>query len=253
MATSATTLQKSTQSFIAALVVGLTVLSHFSPAADAPPATQPAASKLGVTKPMPSYMVGADISSVQAAEDRGAKLTDGGAEKDIFLILKKHGFNYIRLRVFVDPTKSGPRYRAYSPQGYCDLPHTITMAKRPKAAGMGLLIDFHYSDSWADPGKQYTPSAWAALSFQDLVAKTHDWTKDAVRQLTQAGAEPDMVQIGNEITPGMMVDHGGSARNWDNLAPLLKAGISGAEDVDPKILIMLHIDKGGNNRATRQW
>ena len=198
------------------------------------------------------FIVGADISSVQAAEDRGIKFTDAGVAKDIFEILKSHGFNYIRLRVFVDPTKSG-RQPAYSAQGYCDLPHTIIMAKRVKAAGMGLLIDFHYSDSWADPGKQYTPSAWANLSFPDLVTKTHDWTKDAVQQMKDAGAEPDMVQVGNEITPGMMVDRGGSAKNWDQLAQLLKAGISGVRDIDPKIVIMLHIDKGGNNLVTRTW
>jgi arabinogalactan endo-1,4-beta-galactosidase len=238
---------------IAALAAAIALLAHFGLGADTPAATQPAASKLGVSKPMPPYIVGADISSVQAAEDRGVKFTDGGVEKDIFQILKSHGFNYIRLRVFVDPTKAGTNHRAYSLQGYCDLPHTIVMAKRAKAAGMGLLIDFHYSDYWADPGKQFTPSAWAELSFADLVAKTHDWTRDAVQQLTTAGAEPDMVQVGNEITPGMMTDHGGSARDWNQLAKLLKAGIAGVEEVDPKIIVMLHIDKGGSNRATRQW
>ena len=131
------------------------------------------------------------------------------------------------------------------------------MAKARKAAGMGLLIDFHYSDSWSDPGKQFTPAAWASLSFPDLVQKTHDWTEDAIAQLKAAGAEPDMVQVGNEITPGMMVDHlpdhGGTTKNWDQLSQLLKAGISGVTDVDPKIWIMLHIDKGGNNPVTRTW
>ncbi|MGA2231677.1 MAG: glycosyl hydrolase 53 family protein [Tepidisphaeraceae bacterium] len=210
-------------------------------------------SKLGVSKPMPPFIIGADISSVQQSEDRGVKYSDGGVTKDIFAILKDHGFNYIRLRVFVDPTVPTPRDRPYSPQGYCDLPHTILMAKRAKAAGMGLLIDFHYSDSWADPSKQFTPSAWANLSFDDLVKKTHDWTFDAVSQLKAAGAEPDMVQVGNEITPGMMVDHGGSTRDWDQLSQLLKAGLAGVEDVDPKIITMLHIDLGGNNRRTVQW
>ena len=88
------------------------------------------------------------------------------------------------------------------------------MAKRVKAMGMGLLIDFHYSDSWADPGKQFTPSAWTELSFDDLVRKMHDWTNDAITQMRDAGAEPDVVQVGNEITPGLMTDRGGSARDW---------------------------------------
>jgi arabinogalactan endo-1,4-beta-galactosidase len=198
-------------------------------------------------------IVGADISSVQAAEARGVRYSDKGVPKDILEILKDHGFNYIRLRVFNDPTKATPRDRPYSPQGFCDLPHTIEMAKRVKAAGMGLLIDFHYSDSWADPGKQFTPSAWADLSFDDLVAKMHDWTKDAIAQMRDAGAEPDMVQIGNEITPGLMTDRGGTIRNWDQLGRLLKAGIAAVKEVDPKILVMLHIDKGGDNAATRRW
>ena len=202
---------------------------------------------------MPAYIVGADISSVQAAEDRGVRFSDQGAEKDILQILKDHGFNYIRLRVFVDPTQPPPRGPAYSIGGYCDLAHTIAMGKRIKTAGMGLLIDFHYSDSWADPGKQFTPSAWRKLAFPDLVIEMHDWTKDAIAQMKAAGAEPDMVQIGNEITPGLMTDAGGSTRNWDQLAQLLKAGITGAEEVDGRIIIMLHIDKGGDNAATHKW
>jgi arabinogalactan endo-1,4-beta-galactosidase len=204
-------------------------------------------------KAAPSFIVGADISSVQASEDRGVRYSDNGVEQDILQILKAHGFNYARLRVFVDPTQATPRDRPYSAQGYCDLPHTIAMARRIKAAGMGLLIDFHYSDSWADPGKQFTPSAWADLAFDDLVRQLHDYTKDAVGQLKAAGAEPDMVQVGNEITPGMMTDRGGSARNWVQLGALLKAGTSAVKEVDPAILVMLHIDKGGNNDATRNW
>ena len=181
------------------------------------------------------------------------RYSDQGVEKDILLILRDHGFNFIRLRVFNDPTKSTPRDRPYSLQGYCDLPHTIVMAQRVKAAGMKLLIDFHYSDSWADPGKQFTPSAWTNLAFGDLVLKLHDWTKESVQQFKAAGVQPDMVQVGNEITPGLMIDQGGSARNWEQLGKLLKAGLSAVKEVDPKIQTMLHIDKGGNNQVSVQW
>jgi len=198
-------------------------------------------------------IVGADISSVQAAEDRGVKYSDGGVQKDILAILKDHGFNYIRLRVFNDPTRPTPRDRPYSPQGYCDLPHTIAMAKRVKAMGMGLMIDFHYSDSWADPGKQFTPSAWADLPFDELVTRMRDWTADSIAQLRDAGARPDMVQIGNEITPGLMIDRGGSSKNWDQLGRLIKAGAVAVKTVDPTIRVMLHIDKCGDNAATRRW
>jgi len=199
------------------------------------------------------YIVGADISSVQAAEDRGVKYSDNGTPADFLQILKNHGFNYIRLRTFVDPTKPTPRDRPYSMQGYCDLPHTITMGKRVKSAGMGLLIDFHYSDSWADPQKQYTPSAWTNLAFPDLVKQLHDYTRDSVAQMKTAGARPDMVQIGNEITPGLMVDRGGSVTNWPQLAALLKAGAAAVKEADPAILVMLHIDRGGDNPASVKW
>ena len=116
------------------------------------------------------------------------RYSENGVVKDVLAILKDHGFNSIRLRVFNDPTKATPRDRPYSPQGYCDLPHTIAMGQRVKKAGMRLLIDFHYSDAWADPDKQYTPSAWAGLSFEDLVKKMHDWTKVTVTQMKEAGA-----------------------------------------------------------------
>src|SRR5262249_5646382 len=160
--------------------------------------------------------------------DQGIHFRDQGAEKDILVILKSHGFNYIRLRTFVDPKAAD----GYSPKGYCDLAHTITMAKRVKAAGMGLLLDFHYSDNWADPGKQVKPAAWQSLGFDALAAAVHDYTKDAISKLVTAGAAPDLVQIGNEITPGMLLPDG-AIGNWKQLGALLKAGIAGVKDVAP--------------------
>ena len=264
-------------------------------------AAEPAPAALPSLKFPPGYIVGADISWVQANEDRGARYSDNGVEKDILQILKAHGFNYIRLRVFNDPaistqnpararggralrgqatnvmaatpsgdspapatnglagiqaTRLGAGQPPYSVQGYCDLAHTIRMAKRVKAAGMGLLLDFHYSDSWADPAKQFTPTAWLTLPFPELVKALHDWTRDCVQKMRDADCQPDMVQVGNEITPGMMNDRpdgGGSSKNWNQLAQLLKAGIAGVKEVDPRISVMLHIDKGGDNAASQQW
>lgn len=228
------------------------------PAANQPPAPEAAKTvgQIGKTKPIPPYIVGADISWVQQREASGTKYSDDGVEKDILQILKAHGFNYIRLRIFNDPTKGTPRDQPYSPQGFCDLDHTIDFAKRVKAAGMGLLIDFHYSDSWADPGKQFTPAVWKDLPFPQLVAALHDWTKASLQKMKDAGCEPDMVQIGNEITPGMMTDGangGGSTRNWDQLAQLLQAGSSACTEVNPKMIVALHIDRGGNNPASISW
>ncbi len=240
------------------LFLGVVLSSCRSAGADTP--AQPAAARA-------PFIIGADLSAVQASEDRGMHYSDHGVQQDILAIMKAHGFNYVRLRVFVEPANPG----GYSRQGYCDLPHTLTMAKRVKSAGLGLLIDFHYSDTWADPGKQTKPLAWRALTLPELVQKVHDYTKDAVAQLKAAGATPDMVQIGNEITPGMLLNRlpaggrgggaaqtvstqpEGSTKEWDNLAALLKAGIAGTREVDPKILVMLHIDKGGNNAVSRTW
>lgn len=214
----------------------------------------------------PNYIVGADISAVPAAEERGIKFSDNGVQKDILQILKDHGFNYIRLRIFVQPTNQG----GYSRDGYCGLEQTVDMARRVKATGMGLLLDFHYSDTWADPGKQTKPLAWRELPLDQLIQTMHDYTKDVISRLKTAGGEPDMVQIGNEISPGMLLNAtpggrgGGAARsvstqpegsvaNWNILSSLLKAGISGTKEVDPRILIVLHIDKGGDNAGTRRW
>lgn len=203
-----------------------------------------------------TYMIGADITSVQAAEARGATYSDG-MQRDILTLMKSHGFNYIRLRTFVDP-KAADGYDKQS--GFADLAHTITFGKRIKAAGMGFLLDFHYSDNWADPGKQCVPVAWQSFTTIDqLATAVHDYTKDAISQLIAGGARPDMVQIGNEITPGMLIHRcdadglptgdnpvSGSISNWTNLGTLLKAGVKGVKDVDPGIKIMLHIDRGGD-------
>jgi arabinogalactan endo-1,4-beta-galactosidase len=205
---------------------------------------------------LPSYMIGADITSVQAAEARGATYSDG-TKKDIFQLLKDHGFNYIRLRTFVDP-KAADGYDKQN--GYADLAHTIAFGKRIKAAGLGFLLDFHYSDNWADPGKQCVPVAWQGYTTIELLATAvHDYTKDAITQLIAGGARPDLVQIGNEITPGLLIhvcDSGGqptgtnavtgAISNWTNLGALLKAGVKGVKDVDGGIEIMLHIDRGGD-------
>jgi arabinogalactan endo-1,4-beta-galactosidase len=203
-----------------------------------------------------SYYIGADITSVQAAEANGATYSDG-TKKDIFQLLKDHGFNYIRLRTFVDP-KAADGYDKVN--GYADLAHTITFGQRIKAAGMGFLLDFHYSDNWADPGKQCVPVAWQGYTtIAELATAVHDYMEDAITQLIAGGARPDMVQVGNEITPGMLLDvcdaNGlptgankvtGSTANWGNLGTLLKAGVKGVKDVDTGIKIMLHIDQGGD-------
>jgi arabinogalactan endo-1,4-beta-galactosidase len=180
--------------------------------------------------------------------------------------MKAHGFNYIRLRTFVDPKASD----GYDKQnGYDDIVHTVDFGKQIKDAGMGLLVDFHYSDNWADPGKQCVPVPWyGATTIAELSTLLHDYTKDAIQKLVAGGARPDMVQIGNEITPGMLIhrcDSGGqpisgmnnpvtgSISSWTNLGMLLKAGATAVREVDPTILIALHIDRGNDLTSSRNF
>jgi arabinogalactan endo-1,4-beta-galactosidase len=197
----------------------------------------------------PPFILGADISRVQADEDRGTTFSDNGVTKDILEILKDHGFNYIRLRTLHDPRAPG----GYSSQGYCDLEHTIAMGQRVRDAGMGFLLDFFYSDTWTDPDEQAKPAAWANLSFDALTQAVYDYTNDAITRLVAAGARPDMVQIGNEMTGGILFPDGRVSGGYSNLATLLKAGIAGVRDVDPGIKIVLHIDRCNDWNGTQWW
>lgn len=191
-------------------------------------------------------MVGADISFLPELENRGMKFSDNGIEKDAVQILKDHGFNYVRLRLFNDPAGDS----GYSPgKGFCDLKHTKEMAKRVKDAGMKLLLDFHYSDYWADPGKQYKPAAWRGLNFEQLKQALYDYTRDVISELKAQGTVPDMVQVGNEINHGIVWPEG-SVSNIDSLAQLLNAGTKAVKDVDPNVVMMLHVALGGQNEET---
>lgn len=195
------------------------------------------------------YWLGVDISfaGTQPAASRANLLN----------VLKAHGVNSIRLRTFVDPAAAD----GYSKAGACGLPATIEFGKQIKAAGLSFLLDFHYSNNWADPGKQCVPIEWQKYTtIAQLAGAVHDYTKDALTRLIAAGARPDMVAIGNETTPGMLIhrcDGGGkpvgtnpingSTSNWGNLGALLKAGIDATREVDPEIITSFHIAKGGDH------
>ena len=130
--------------------------------------------------------------------------------------------------------------------------HTIVMAKRAQAAHMKVLVDLHLSDTWASPGHQNKPSAWAKLSFDELVRAVHDHCRQVIADMKAAGVEPDMVQVGNEITDGVLFPDG-SMRNWDNFAALLRGGIEGIREVDLNLPIMLHHHMGRSNAVMRVW
>ncbi|MGC4093786.1 MAG: glycosyl hydrolase 53 family protein [Polyangiaceae bacterium] len=218
---------------------------------------------------MPGFIIGADISRAQQQEDGGMRFRDvDGSEPSgttstgggLLTVLKKHKFNYVRLRTFVNPSASGG-YAAGLSQAYCDRDHTVRFGAGAKLAGMGVLLNLHYSDNFADPGKQTKPAAWASLSFADLTTRVHDYTKDVVQAMTAGNARPDIVQIGNEIPQGLLFDASGatggtggkvSGQAFANLAALLKAGINGVKEVDPNIKIMMHLDRC-HDLAVNQW
>jgi len=216
-----------------------------------------------------NFIIGADVSSMQQymmARGRfgglGAKAAPAETQAEPVAPdwswidrLREGGLNYIRLRTFIDPEVSNGHERAYSTEGFCDLEHTIEVAREVKARGMRFLLNFHYSNTWADPGKQWKPVAWKDLNGKALEQKVYDYTRDAVQRLANAGAKPDMVQVGNEIINGMLWPDGRIERYGDYtvFVNLLKAGIRGVRDVDPDIKIMLHLALGGENYRSRNF
>jgi len=191
------------------------------------------------------YAIGADLSFLKQAEDRGVVFKDNGQGKPGLKILKEHGYNWIRLRLFHIPTRL-PN----------NLEYTIALAKEAKKLGFKFLLNYHYSDTWADPGKQYIPKAWEDKSHAELVQAVFEYTWDTIIAFRDANALPDMVQIGNEVSNGMLWPDGKLPGNWDNFAELMKAGINGVDagrGNSQRPLIMVHIDKGGSKNRTKAF
>ncbi|MBN1815721.1 MAG: glycosyl hydrolase 53 family protein [Sedimentisphaerales bacterium] len=189
------------------------------------------------------YVVGADLSFLKQAEDRGVVFKEGGIPKPALQIFRDHGYNWIRLRLFHTPSRL-PNNLAY----------TITLAQEAKQMGFQFLLNFHYSDTWADPAHQITPKAWQDKTHDQLIKAVREYTTETIAAFQEAGVLPDMVQIGNEITPGMLWPDGKLPEHWDNFAELLQAGIEGVRAGSGKEScpqIMLHIDKGGDKKATQ--
>ena len=197
------------------------------------------------------FLVGGDISALSKIEECGGVFRDKGAPGDAIKIMRNHGFNCFRLRLFVDPT--------YQNVVVNDLPYTIALAKRIKAVEAKLLLNFHYSDTWADPGHQTKPKAWAELDFDSLVDMVYQYTRDCIAAFKDEGLLPDQVQVGNEITPGMLWPDGklhgvgDPDEQWRKFSHLLKAAIQGVRDAarETTIRIMLHIDRGGDWSRTK--
>lgn len=188
------------------------------------------------------FAMGVDVSFLKQAGARGAVFRDDGVAKPALQIFKERGFNWVRLRLFHSPTNL-PN----------NLEYTIASAKEAKRLGFKLLLDLHYSDSWADPAKQWPPKAWAGLTHTQLMTAVFEYTRDTLRAFHDAGASPDMVQPGNEITPGMLWPDGKLPEHWDNFADLLRAGIAGIRAAGQPTRVMIHIDRGGDWPATKTF
>lgn len=204
----------------------------------------PAQTTTTYTPPVVSsaFAKGADVSWVTQMESSGYKFYDkNGNQKDLFALLKSLGFNSIRLRAWVNPS-----------DGWCNTTDLVAKAVRAKNAGMKILIDFHYADSWADPGKQPKPAAWASLAFPDLVTALHDYTVNTLNTLKANGVTPDWVQIGNEVDDGMLWEDGRASKNMANFAALVQAGYQAVKSVSSTTQVIVHVSNGYDN-AHFEW
>jgi len=203
------------------------------------------------------FLAGADMSHLGFFEDRGIVYRTNGQPQDALQTLQEAGLNCVRLRLF---TSSAAQAAADDYNYTNNLDYTLPLAVRVKNAGLKLLLDFHYSDTWADPGHQQKPAAWSSLNFNQLEQQIHDYSSNTIAALKAAGGMPDYVQVGNEIIGGMLWDDGrvgggfDNSTQWDQLGRLMKSainGIHGAAGATPPEIIV-HIDRGGNWGAT-QW
>lgn len=179
------------------------------------------------------FIMGMDASCVPALENSGVKYYDfDGTEKDVYEILSDNGINYIRVRVWNDPfDANGNGYGG----GNCDIENAIAIGKRATKAGMKLLVNFHYSDFWADPGKQMVPKAWEGMSIEEKSEAVYQYTADCLKKLKKAGVDVGMVQVGNE-TNGYMCGE----KIWFNIQSLMQAGSKAVREVFPDALVALH-------------
>jgi arabinogalactan endo-1,4-beta-galactosidase len=189
----------------------------------------------------PDFAKGADISWLTQMESSGRKFhNSAGTEQDCIQILKGLGINSIRLRVWVNPSDN-----------WCNTADLVAKAVRAKAAGMKILLDFHYSDSWADPGKQTKPAAWASQDFNTLLQSVASHTTSVLNGLKTAGVTPVWAQIGNETNDGMLWPDGRASTNMNNFAQLIKAGYNAVKAFDNSIKVIVHVSNGFNNDLFR--
>jgi arabinogalactan endo-1,4-beta-galactosidase len=193
------------------------------------------------TSPTSSFAKGADVSWITEMESAGRKFyNNNGAPQDVMQILKDLGMNTIRLRVWVNPA-----------DGWNGKADVVAKAFRAKNLGMRVMIDFHYSDNWADPGKQTKPAAWATQDINGLKTSLANHTIDILNALKSAGVTPEWVQVGNETNNGMLWPDGKASVNMSNFAQLFVAGYDAVKTVFPSAKVIVHVSNGWDNNLFR--
>lgn len=184
------------------------------------------------------FIMGMDASCVPAIEAGGVKYYDfEGKESDVYEVLAKNGINYIRVRIWNDPYDAdGNGYGG----GNCDIDNAIEIGKRATKYGMKLLVNFHYSDFWADPAKQMCPKAWVGMSIDEKSEALYQYTKDSLEKLVSAGVEIGMVQIGNETNGALAGENSSALGGWKRITQLLSSGSKAVREVCPTALVAVH-------------
>ena len=216
---------------IAAAVLAVLMMLVFIPGAGAEEASTLYVKK--VENLPEDFIFGMDVSSVIAEENSGVKYYDfDGKEADLFTVLAENGINTIRVRIWNDPWDAeGNGFGG----GNCDIDTAVAIGKRAAAAGQKLLVDFHYSDFWADPGKQMVPRAWKGMEIEEKTEAVYEFTRDCLQRLKEAGADVCMVQTGNETNGAMCGE-----KTWFNIQYLMQAGSRATREVYPEALVALH-------------
>ena len=201
-------------------------------------------------------ILGIDASSYLDVLDHGKKFYEEGREADPLEALRANGVDYFRIRVWNDPkSPAGEPYLA----GNCDIAHYIRLGKLAKSKGYRLLLDFHYSDFWADPNKQMTPKAWTHMDAAGLAEAVYGYTRSCLEQAVAEGVAPELIQVGNEITNGMLwpvgrlTETGGERGNYETFCRLLKAGTRACREICPDAKIILHLERSFDSAVYREF
>lgn len=196
------------------------------------------------------YYKGIDISTLIEVEQCGGKYyDDNGNETELFDFMATKGINAVRVRLWNDPyDEDGNAYGA----GTNDLECALSLIKRAKAHNMDVLLDYHYSDFWADPGKQFVPKAWRGHTLEELINDIYAYTKETLSVFKNEGILPELIQVGNELSNGLLWPLG-KVPEYENIAKMVSAGIKAVREVSPESIVMIHLDNGGNNELYRRW